>query len=80
MRLTRRKPYRPDNGAIATERQRPLSTSALSQIPHDAPVAFPPPEVVQLGSGMRLAAWLAAAIVPWLAIAGLVWAGILLVG
>jgi hypothetical protein len=29
---------------------------------------------------LRLAAWLAAAIVPWLAIVGLVWAGILLIG
>lgn len=80
MRLTRRKQYRPDNGVFASERQRPVSTSALSQLPLDAPVGYAPPEVAPMRPGLRLAAWLAAAFVPWLAIAGLGWAGVLLIG
>lgn len=80
MRLTRRKPYRPDNRAFASERQRALSTSALSQLPLEAPVRYAPPEVEPMRLGLRLAAWLAAAFVPWLAIAGLGWAGVLLIG
>lgn len=80
MRLTQRKPYRGDDLAFAIERQRLVSTSALSRIPLDVQTDFPPPVVQPMHPRLRLAAWLVAAIVPWLAIAGLVWAGILLVG
>jgi hypothetical protein len=80
LRLTGRKPYWSDDSAFATERQRAMSTSALSRIPLDAQAAFPPPEISPLHPGLRLSAWLAAVVVPWLAIAGLFWAGILLFG
>lgn len=80
MRLTRRKPYPLNDTAFASERPRRVSTSALSRIPLDVQTEFPPPAVQPMHPTLRFAAWLAAAIVPWLAIAGLLWAVILLAG